>query len=74
MLPLDGFHVEVDGAGFGVAADGGIAGVGEGAGLTVAEACHVVFVAAKVLLFRGSVGGSDVSYGYERQEKGEMVT
>lgn len=62
MLPLDGFHVEVDGAGFGIAADGGIAGVGEGAGLAVAQSCHVVFVSAEVLLFEGSVRRVDVSY------------
>ena len=57
MLPLDGFHVEVDGAGFGIAADGGIAGVGEWAGLAVAEASDVVFVAAEVLLFGRPVSG-----------------
>ena len=51
---LDGFHVQVQGAGSGVRADGGIAGVGEGAGLAVAEAGDVVFVAAEVLLFGGS--------------------
>lgn len=56
VLALDGFHVEVDGAGFRVAADGGIAGVGEGAGLAVAESGDVVFVAAEVLLFGCSVG------------------
>lgn len=64
MLPLDGFHVEVDGAGFRIAADGGIAGVGEGAGLAVAESCYVVFISTEVLLFRGSVRGVDVSYGH----------
>ena len=62
MLSLDGFHVEVDGTGFGIAADGGIAGVGERAGLAVAEAGDVVFVAAEVLLFGCSVGRSNVSY------------
>lgn len=55
MLAFDGLHVEVDGAGFGIAANGGIAGVGEGAGLAVAEAGDVVFVAAEVLLFGRSV-------------------
>lgn len=60
MLSLDGFHVEVDGAGVGIAADGGIAGVGEGAGLAVAEAGDVIFVAAEVLLFGRSVGWSNV--------------
>lgn len=71
MLPLDGLHVEVDGARFGIAADGGIAGVGEGAGLTVAEASDVVLVPAEVLLFGGSVSRCDVSYGhcYVRREK-----
>ena len=55
MLAFDGLHVEVDGAGFGIAADGGIAGVGEGAGLAVAEAGDIVFVAAEVLLLGRSV-------------------
>ena len=55
MLPLDGLHVEVDGPRFGIAADGRIAGVGEGAGLAVAETCDVVFVAAEVLLLGCSV-------------------
>ena len=56
MCALDGFHVEVEGAGFGGGADGGIAGVCEGAGLAVAEAGDVVLVAAEVLLFGGSEG------------------
>lgn len=56
MLPLDGFHIEVDGTGFGIAADGGIAGVGEGAGLAVTKACYVELVAAEVLLLGCSVG------------------
>lgn len=64
MLPLDGLHVEVDGTSFGIAADGGIAGVGEGAGLAIAEASDVVFIAAEVLLFRCSVGRYDISYGH----------
>ena len=51
MLPLDGFHVEVDSTGFGIATDGGIAGVGERAGLTVTEASNIVLVAAEILLF-----------------------
>ncbi len=54
VLAFDGLHVEVDGAGFGIAADGGVAGVGEGAGLTVTESGDVVFGAAEVLLFWGS--------------------
>ena len=65
MLPLDGFHVEVDGAGFGIAADGGIAGVGEGAGLAIAEAGDVVFVSAEVLLFGCSVWRVGVSFDLE---------
>ena len=71
MLSLDGFHVEVDGAGVGIAADGGIAGVGEGAGLAVAKAGDIVFVAAEVLLFGRSVGWSNVSCGqtFGRKEK-----
>lgn len=71
MLPLDDLHVEVDGARFGIAANGGIAGVGEGAGLAVAEAGDVVFVPAEVLLFGGSVVRCDVSYGhcYSKEER-----
>ena len=64
MLPLDGLHVEVDGTSLGIAADGGIAGVGEGAGLAVAEASNIVFIAAEVLLFGCSVGRRDISCGH----------
>lgn len=60
MCALDGFHVEVEGAGFGVGADGGITGVGEGAGLAVAEASDIVLVAAEVLLLGGSGGKESV--------------
>ena len=52
---LDDFHVEVEDASRWVGADGGIAGVGERAGLTVAEAGDIVFVAAEGLFFGGSV-------------------
>ena len=55
MCPLDGLHVEVQDAGLRVGADGGVAGVGEGAGLAVAEAGDIVFVSAEVLLLGGSV-------------------
>ena len=48
---LDGLDVEVEDAGFGVGAHGGIAGVGEGAGLPVAEAGDVVLVAAEGFFF-----------------------
>ena len=65
MLPLDGLHVEVDGTSFGIATDGGITGVGEGAGLAVAEASYIVFIAAEVLLFGCSVGKRDISYGQD---------
>lgn len=56
MGALDGLHVEVDGA-VGGGADGGVTGVGEGAGLPVAETGDIVFVAAEVLLFCGSADG-----------------
>ena len=62
MLPLDGFHVEVDGTSFGIAADGSVAGVGKWAGLAVAEASNIIFIAAEVLLFGCSVGRHDFSY------------
>ena len=52
MRALDGLDVEVQPAGGGILADRGIAGVGEGAGLAVAEAGDVVFVAAE-----GGFGG-----------------
>lgn len=51
---LDAFEVEVQDAGGRVGAHGGVAGVGERAGLSAAEAGDVVFVAAEVLLLGGS--------------------
>lgn len=54
MCTLNRLHVEVDGAGGLMFADRGIAGVCEGARLSVAEAGDVVFVATEVLLFRSS--------------------
>lgn len=50
MCALDGLHVEVEGSGVWVGADGRIAGVGEWAGLPVAEAGDVVLIATEVLL------------------------
>lgn len=57
MRAFDGFHVEVEDPGFGRGADGGVAGVGEGAGLSIAEACDVVFIAAEIFVFGRSEGG-----------------
>lgn len=54
---FDGFEVEVEGPGCGGGADGGVAGVGQRAGLAVAEAGDVVFVPAEGLLFGCSEGG-----------------
>lgn len=51
MGPLDRLHIEVEGAGPGVCTDGGIATIGEGAGLPVAESSDVVLVTAEGLLF-----------------------
>ena len=51
MRPLDGFHAQVEHAGGRRGADGGVAAVGEGAGLPVAETGHVVGVAAEALIF-----------------------
>ena len=55
MRALDGLHVEVQNAGLGVRTDGGIARVGERAGLAVAESGDIVLVSTKVLLLGGSV-------------------
>ena len=50
MCALDGLHVEVEGSGVWVGADGGITRIGEWAGLPVAEASDVVLIATEVLL------------------------
>ena len=47
VRPLDGFRAEVQEAGRGGGADGGVAGVCQGTGLPVAEARQVVGVAAE---------------------------
>ena len=69
---FDGFHVEVKDPRFGRGADGGVAGVGEGAGLAVAEAGDVVFISAKVFVFGGSVGRLSVEAG-GRERKGLLT-
>lgn len=51
MGPLDGLHVEVESSLFRVGADGGVARVGERAGLPVAETGHVILISAEVSLF-----------------------
>lgn len=53
VCAFDSLHVEVEGTCVGVRADGGIATVGEGAGLAVTEAGDIVFVAAEVLFLCG---------------------
>lgn len=67
---FDGLGVEVHGACFGVGAHGCVAGVGEGAGLTVAEAADVVFISAEVLFFCCSVllSASDLSWFFGGRE------
>lgn len=55
MGALDGLHVEVKGARCGIRANGGIARICERAGLAIAEAGDVVFVATEILLFWCSV-------------------
>lgn len=57
MRALDGFDVQVKAARGGVRPDCGVPGVGEGAGLAVAEAGDVVLVAAEGLLFGRSGWG-----------------
>lgn len=52
---FDCLGVEVHGAGFRVGTHGCVAGVGEGAGLAVAETANVVFISAEVLFFCCSV-------------------
>lgn len=54
MGSFDRLDVQVEGLLGWVLADGGIAGVGERAGLAVAEAGDIVFIAAKGLVFLGS--------------------
>ena len=56
MGTFDGFGIEIESAGCGGGPDCGIAGRGEGTGLSVTKAGDVVFVSAKVLGFGGSVG------------------
>ncbi len=68
MLPLDGFHIEVDGTGFGIAADGAIAGVGEWAGLAVTEASNIVLVAAEILLFGCPISRIRISYRHWHEQ------
>ena len=58
MRPLDRFHVQVEGAGSGVCADGSIAAIGQGAGLPVAQPSDIVFIAAEGLLLRCPVAVS----------------
>ena len=53
MCALDGLHVEVDCAGARVGTDGGIARVGQGAGLSIAETGDIVFVSTEILLLGG---------------------
>ena len=60
MCALDRLHVEVDCAGAWVGTNGGIAGVGEGAGLPIAETGDIVFISAEVLLFGGP---AKISFG-----------
>ncbi len=66
---LDGFHVEVEDAGLGRGADGGVAGVSERAGLPVAEAGDVVFISTEVFVFGGSVGQWSVQDWSGREER-----
>ena len=54
MCAFYSFHVKVESTRFWVGANSSIAGVGEGAGLAIAESGDIMFVAAEVLLFGGS--------------------
>lgn len=53
MAALGRLDAQVEGACAGGGADGGVAAVGEGAGLAVAEAGDIVLVAAEGLVFCG---------------------
>ena len=55
MLPLDDLHVEVESASLWIGAYCSISRICQGTALAVAETSNVVFVAAKVLLFGGSL-------------------
>lgn len=58
---LGGLDVEVEGTGGGVGADGGVAAVGERAGLAGAEAGYVVFVTAEVSRFSCCSGDKEIN-------------
>lgn len=49
MGALNGFDAEVEDAGFGVGANCGVARVGKGTGLAIAETGDVVFIATEIL-------------------------
>jgi hypothetical protein len=52
---LNSLHVEIHRAGLGVGPNGSVAGICEWARLPVAEAGHVVFIAAEILALGGSI-------------------
>ena len=59
MRTLGGLDEQTQCAGLGVGTDGGVARVGERAGLAVAEAGEVIFVAAEGLLLAGKSGRAE---------------
>ena len=60
MIAFRALDIETQGLGCGVRPNGCIAGIGEWAGLTIAEAGHVVFVAAEGLIFLAEPGMKSV--------------
>lgn len=70
MGTLNRLHVEIECACLRVRSDGSVSGVCKGAGLAIAEPSDVVFIAAKILLFRSPTISLEIArkvvYGLSR--------